>query len=143
MRIVPSNSGCCGVKYIRDFPHPDKMMSAINREEWDEYNPEGDTTEPDDPYSCIFEGKAPEETAVERLKRFLRFLQETRCDGRVEAYLAPVAVNKPMCGDCNCGAHCAQYPLWRPILLELGWKELPSFHNGNSDNYVGHFYCDF
>lgn len=142
MRIVPSNSGCCGVKYIRDFPRPDKMMSAINRDEWDDYNPEGDTSEPDAPYLCLFEGKAPEETAVDRLKRFVTFLQETRGEGRIEVYLGPVKTSK-MCANCNCSSHCAQYPLWRPILLDLGWKELPNFHNGNSGNDVGHFYYDF
>ena len=142
MRIVPSNSGCCGVKYIRDFPRPDKMMYALNLPEWAEYNPEGDTTEPTGPYDCIFEGKAPKETAVERFKRFVRFLQETREDGRIEAYLGPVKTSE-RCESCNCLSHCDQYPLWRPILLELGWKELPTFYNGNSGNHVGHFYLDF
>lgn len=142
MRIVASNSGCCGVKYIRDFPRPDLMLSAINRDEWDDYNPEGDTTEPDRPYTCIFEGKAPEETAVDRLKRFVTFLRVTRENGRIEVYLGPVKTSE-RCGHCNCGTHCDQYPLWQPILLELGWKELPTFYNGNSSNHVGHFYLDF
>lgn len=142
MRIVPSNSGCCGVKYIRDFPRPDNKMSALLREDWDGYNYESDTSEPDAPYKCLFRGKAPEETAVERLKRFVAFLQDTRESGRIEVYLAPVKT-EVRCGSCNCGVHCDQYPLWQPILLEMGWKELPSFQNGNSCNIVGHFYLDF
>lgn len=142
MRIVPSNSGCCGVKYIRDFPRPDKMMSAFSREDWDEYNSEANTTEPAEPYGCLFRGTAPKETAVERLKRFVQFLRETRGDGRIEVYLAPIKTSES-CDGCNCGAHCDQYQLWQPILLEMGWKELPSFHNGNSGNSVGHFYLDF
>lgn len=142
MRIVPSNSGCCGVKYIRDFPRPDKKMSALLREDWDKDNDEADTTEPAAPYKCLFWGKAPEETAVERLKRFVEFLQDTRESGRIEVYLGPVKTSE-RCKGCNCITHCDQYPLWQPILLEMGWKELPSFHNGNSGNLVGHFYLDF
>lgn len=143
MRIVPSNSGCCGVKYIREFPRPDKKMAALLREDWDEYNYEADTTEPDAPYECLFRGTAPEETAVERLKRFVEFLTETRESGRIEVYLAPVKKLRDSCDDCGCLSHCEQYPLWQPILLDLGWKELPNFHNGNSGNDVGHFYLDF
>lgn len=142
MRIVASNSGCCGVKYIRDFPRPDRMMAEINLDVWEE-NHEGNTTEPSNPYGCLFEGKAPKETALERFKRFVQFLRDTRADGRIEVYLAPVRQTGEGCGDCGCGAHCQQYPLWQPILLELGWKELPPFFNGNSENTVGHFYFDF
>lgn len=139
MRIVPSNSGCCGVKYIRDFPGPYLLMSAISRCEYNGYNDEGSTTEPDDPYECLYCGDAPKETALERFDRFVSFLKETRPSGCIEVYLAPVGVLPGECEGCGCSVHCNQYNLWKPLLLERGWKELDTFINSNSDNEVGHF----
>lgn len=138
MRIVPSNSGCCGVKYIRDFPWPGRIMSAISCGEYDGYNYEGDTSEPDGPYECLYRGDAPEETALERFDRFVSFLKETRPSGCIEVYLAPVG-GRTKCEGCSCSVNCDQYPLWKPLLLERGWKELDTFVNSNSGNEVGHF----
>lgn len=138
MRIVPSNSGCCGVKYIRDFPRPGRIMSAISREEYDGYNYEGDTSEPDEPCECLYRGDAPKETALERFDRFVSFLKETRPSGCIEVYLAPVG-SRTQCEGCDCSTNCDQYPLWKPLLLERGWKELDTFVNSNSYNEVGHF----
>lgn len=138
MRIVPSNSGCCGVKYIRDFPRPERIMSRLDREEYSDHNEEGDTTEPDEPYECLYRGDAPKETALERFDRFVNFLKETRPSGCIEVYLAPVA-GRDSCESCDCYSNCDQYSLWKPLLLERGWKELDTFINSNSDNEVGHF----
>lgn len=138
MRIVPSNSGCCGVKYIRDFPRPERIMSRLDREEYSDHNEEGDTTEPDEPYECLYRGNAPKETALERFDRFVNFLKETRPSGCIEVYLAPVA-GRDSCEGCDCYSHCDQYRLWKPLLLQRGWKELDTFINSNSDNEVGHF----
>lgn len=135
MRLTPSNSGCCGVRYIRDFPHLDRMLPAIEQNGWTcDVN---DTSEPD--AYLDLSPICPSETALERFRRLVNFVQQKQEGGIIQCYLAVSGDIKNYderytgCGGCGCTANCNSYPIWKPILEEMGFT-MQHFFNSNSEN---------
>lgn len=73
----------------------------------------------------FYRSAAPSETRVERLDRYLDFLDDNRPKGVVEIVLA----NSKIFGT-------AQVDNWRPILEERGFREVNNCLNSNSGNRI-------
>ncbi len=135
MRLTASNSGCCGVRYIRDFPQPGRMLPEI---EESGYTFEINNTSEPEAYLDL-SPVAPREAALERFKRLVAFVQKKQKAGIIQCYLAVSGsikeYNEPYagCANCNCHTHCNSYPMWKPILEEMGFT-LQHFFNSNSEN---------
>lgn len=67
----------------------------------------------------------PKETGIERLDRYLAFLEMHRPGGIVEVTLSDV-------GETGIG----QNKNWSPVLLERGFKEVNTIKNSNTGNIV-------
>lgn len=135
MRLTASNSGCCGVRYIRDFPRLDKILPSVRRSGYT--NEVNNTSEP--AAYLDLSPVCPSETALERFKRLVDFVQKKQQGGIIQCYLAVSRAIEDYneyyvgCGDCGCHAHCNSYPIWKPILEEMGFT-LQHFFNSNSEN---------
>ena len=140
MKIVPSNSGCCGVKYIRDFPNPYVKVPAFSLA-IDDDNPEANTSAPE-PYDNLFRGEAPRESAVDRFDRYLAYLKETRPSGIIQVYLASSYGTSEAfeeygedCATCECYVACEAHWTWHDILIARGFTSERAM-NSNSGNYI-------
>lgn len=135
MRLTASNSGCCGVRYIRDFPRLDMILPAIEKSG---YTYDVNNTSEPAPYLDL-SPVSPAETALERFKRLVAFVQEKQEGGIIQCYLAVSGsiddsdARYAGCNDCGCRANCNSYPMWKPILEEMGFT-MQHFFNSNSEN---------
>lgn len=135
MRLIPSNSGCCGVRYIRDFPAPHRILMENSEDNYD-YKV-NDTTEPK-AYLDISPPR-PSETAEERFLSLVQACKDRQAAGIIQCYVAANGdssgrtLEEASCQDCGCIAHCESLLLWRPIFEKAGFEE-QLFFNSNSEN---------
>jgi hypothetical protein len=114
---------CCGVKTLKGFYYyPETVLPAI------------EATKPtqDDIYGRNFHTEknffyraAPEETALERLKRYISFMEAVRPQNLLEAFLIDSQLIK-----------------WEEDLRKLGFKKIVTFKNSNTGQWITlyHYY---
>lgn len=124
MKIAFHGGKCCGVKIIHGFIDNDYPLMKHMENELEEtvmkcpdeygHNVSSET-------NCYYQG-APEETSLDRLDRYLAFLEEWRPQGIIEIILI------------------SSQSQWFPVIQERGFKEVSNCMNGNSGNriYVFH-----
>lgn len=142
MKIAFHAGHCCGIKTIWGFndSSPSSLLPAKRK------------TKHNDPDQCgadtssstnFYQPAAPAETYLERLDRYLKYLDATRPQGIVEVALADddcdgdsvTCWNTRHYGVCHC--HDGdQTAVWRAILEERGFKEVSNCLNSNSGNRV-------
>lgn len=142
MKLVFHGGMCCGMKHIYDFKTPPdgilaplaaarprklyngNLLYARNHDRSYRY------TRSD---FRFFHLKAPQETAKERLKRYLDFCDEFRPFGIIEVVLSSDKYY------CNNGG-VSQVDTWRKTLEKEGFKEVSNCYNSNSGEriYVFH-----
>ncbi len=109
---------CCGIKTIWNFPYSrDEIVQAKRKTRVsDDTDYHGRTVTK----SFNFHTEArPQETAEERLRAAVAFIKEKRPAGLIEVTMVK----------CQMG-------LWGKLLEELGFKEVSSFINSNTDTTV-------
>jgi hypothetical protein len=128
---------CCGIKTIWDLGYdPDATAEALKKRHAicpDQYGNDVNSL------MNLFVDKAPEETYLERVDRYLAYLKVVRPHGIVEIVL----VDSTSCDEgCMCGEH--QTRTWQPLLEERGFKVVSDCYNSNSGNriYVMHLCMD-
>lgn len=128
MKITFHGGECCGIRHISGFgTEPNAKLSALEAIKYP-----GDRVAEADTYglpvsSCfnVYTLDAPEETYVERLDRYLKFLDEFRPQGITEVTLADDGTD-----------YDNQLPEWEPLLLERGFVPVTNCYNSNSGNRV-------
>lgn len=105
---------CCGMKHIRLFPpDPTNKCSALHLPE--QYFTQH-SAECNENY---FRGEAPEETAAERLHRYVEYLRGKNSQGMVEVTMIST-----------------QLAYWRKIIEDEGFVEVAKSTNSNTYNTV-------
>lgn len=128
MQLVAHGGGCCGINHIYGFGmNPDGLVSKLE--------------ENGIPTGRVMFHEIPEEKAVERLHRYLEFIDENECAGVVEVTLvANVEHGDCDCPDCRKGSNDngdkSQSDIWEPVIIPLGFVNVTEFFNPNSDNTV-------
>lgn len=115
---------CCGIKTIHRMGYnPKAVVMALEPSDVPDYDQYGHdfNTEVN-----IFCNDAPEETAEERVDRYLKFLDAVRPYGIIEIILA----DDPNDEDDQ------QRLLWEPVLLERRFVMVTDCYNSNSGNRV-------
>lgn len=119
---------CCGIKTIRNMGYgptaPNITADALDEVEASFCGEDGATFNTEERF---FLRAAPKETNLERLDRYLAYLEERREAGAVEITLA----TKP----ANPTEYWTQ-EAWIPVLEERGFKKVCEFLNSNSMNTV-------
>lgn len=136
MRVVAANSGCCGIKIIRDIPSdPATFVQYFGSSGHDE---DQITTEPD-PYSSWEELPPFKGEAHELIKLFVANIQERRPHGMIEINLVTERSYNYEDEDEEIIEENSYAPdAWRPYLTALGFTEV-EFVNDNSGNIIHHF----
>ncbi len=117
---------CCGIKTIWHLgTKPEHEVTPVSKKEDKSLDQCGDDVQSDYPF---FFRAAPEESAVNRLDRYIKFLKEKRPSGLVEIALAESQYN------------WVDQSAWFPVLEERGFKQVVRFKNSNSGNWVRVFY---
>lgn len=129
MKIGFHGGKCCGIKTIHGLGYnPNELIAALpKRKEFDK---------PADQYgrdfrsvTNFFRDKAPCETCLARLDRYIKYLDEKRPKGIIEIALADFNGNRE-------ATSWNQIRKWEPILLERGFKLVNECMNSNSGNKV-------
>jgi hypothetical protein len=133
VRISFHGGLCCGIKHIHEVgcnpngkigPKPARKFEGPDFTHDKQMNPDQwgiNVSSADN----AFYGEAPKETYLERLDRYLKFLDGWRPSGIVEIVLSD--------GDDDC---YNQVKAWEELLLERGFKAVNSCKNSNSGNTI-------
>lgn len=117
LRLVAHGGLCCGVKTIYGFTcSPESKLAALQACPADNRDTYGNYVHSNDRF---FNDAAPEETYLERLDRYLAFLEKKRPKGLVEVTLTT-----------------SQLCVWGNLLRKRGFKKVTTFVNSNSGNTV-------
>lgn len=130
MKVICHGGYCCGMTHIQGFPSSlaQPMPATIKKPanefyKWKKENPS---------YYWMMQYERPQETAEERLRwlvsQGLRVLTD-RSSGIVEAVLTSYQ-----------GRGVAE--TWRPLMTELGFKEVNSHQNSNSGRTLHVFHLN-
>jgi hypothetical protein len=123
MEIKFHGGECCGVKHISGFfSCPDQTAREKDESARRNHDKMGDTVRSD--WNFCWES-LPTQTYKERLVAYIDFLKRVRPSGAVELTLT----------DYQLGMYG-----WKPVLEELGFKQVVSFWNSNSGNNVFVYY---
>ena len=132
LKCVYHGGKCCGIKTIYGFGYGDnakKHMEDSLYETGDgtpeDYDKSGDEVSSDLPF---FTEEAPEESTLDRLDRYLSFIEKWRPSGIVEITLAETM--------SNVDSYWNQVRIWEKDLLDRGFKEVNKHKNSNSGNIV-------
>lgn len=126
MHLSYHGGQCCGIKTIWGFwYHPDQNAQELEAIGLTDDDANGNPVRSSDRFYHL---SAPEETWLQRFKRYLAYCDERRPRGIIEVVLA----------DNQCGVDALA--LWAPVLLKHGFKLVNSNVNSNSENtcYVYH-----
>lgn len=154
MKLVYHGALCCGLKHIYGFSYDPngtelEHTPESHGEEYPDCDGEGVDSDWEMPY-----GERPAEPRIERLKFLLEYLKKTRPSGIVEVCLARMPddyaedyaftemFDDSWSDDVKlewCADQCDQR-MWFPVLLDLGFKQVAEFENGNSGNVVHVFH---
>ncbi len=111
---------CCGIKTIHGFSNTtDWNCDALDEIGADNRDQAASQSHQNERF---FHEAAPQETALERLDRYLEYCDRRRPQGVIEVVLA--------------ASDWAQLPAWEPVLLERGFKMVTSAKNSNSNNTI-------
>lgn len=123
---------CCGIKIIHGLgEYPEAMahelVSTVGgtiHDNADQYGHDVSSTK------NFFTSAAPEETYIDRIDRYIKFIDAVRPNGIIEIALAE---------ELNAAVDCAdiqQVTVWEPLLLPRGFEQVTSCYNSNSGNHV-------
>jgi len=138
MKIAFHGGKCCGIKTIHGMgDNPSGSLPPLRKprarshqaRNADQYGKDVSSK------TNFFDQPAPAETYLERLDRYLAFLDAERPAGIVEITLADERM-PDYCEDCGCNCWSEQTRLWRQPLEERGFKEVNNCLNSNSGNRV-------
>lgn len=157
MRVVADNSGCCGVKIIRDlqWSTPANELRYKDNLYGEGHNEDEDTSEPR-PYARWDRNSATSLKNVLTYGDFFFYLvnqiKERRPSGMIIVNLAAPEESCDECF-CECGGECCgeccgecggfdddDVARWRPLLVEAGFKEV-TFINSNTGARIHQFTC--
>jgi hypothetical protein len=137
-KIAFHGGKCCGIKIIHslgenpDAPAEELVNSSGSAaaNDADQYGHEVSSAK------NFYYQAAPEEKYIERVDRYIKYLDAVRPNGIIEITLAQGS-------PCDCGG-CAepcppdenQVSVWEPLLLPRGFEQVTSCYNSNSGNRV-------
>jgi hypothetical protein len=132
MKITFHGGECCGIKHISGLGNdPERLVDEID-------NPKPDNDHAAYPDTSgrevssdqnFFYGKAPKESCLNRLDRYIKYIDKVRPYGVIEIVLC----------DYRCApwmAHYNQIPAWEPVLLKRDFVLVTPCFNSNSDNKI-------
>jgi hypothetical protein len=125
MQLICHGGNCCGVKTIHGF------FGRVNKGlEGVAYALDECTIITSDHLHSgerFFHEAAPKETQLERLDRYLDYLDRRRKNGICEVVLADYKKGMELYN---------QVDIWRPVLEERGFREVSNCHNSNSGSRI-------
>jgi hypothetical protein len=126
MKITFHGGECCGVKHISGFSHDptSKLEAYINPKPFSGAHPDQNGASVNSAKN-FFYGEAPKETEVERLDRYIAYLDKVRPFGVIEIVLCDYKKS-----------WLDQTKDWAPILLERGFVLVTDCINSNSGNRI-------
>jgi len=117
MLLLCHGGKCCGVKHIYGFDTPPGLhLSAYSSTCNGSNSASGQSSNAGKEF---FRGKAPVETAVERLDRYLDFCKQKQPKGLIEVTLVYY-----------------QKKAWEKTLIKRGFKLVNEFVNSNTDSRI-------
>lgn len=122
---------CCGIKTIHSFPYDleytEPQLPKVSMDSADQI---GADVRSDQRFYHL---SAPQETALERLKRYISYVKGYRPRHVIEVVLADSLLN-----------YYNLQRIWEPTLLDLGFNLVTSAVNSNSENtiYIYHLVVD-
>lgn len=127
MRLAFHGGRCCGIKTIYEMGgEPEGVLSAIDAVPKNNADVLYNNT---DTMTRFFHEKAPKETYLERLDRYIAYCKTYRPSHIIEITLAQ-------------GAYCNQKK-WDPLLEERGFVKTIEGRNSNSGNTVRVFHLAY
>ena len=120
MLLLCHGGKCCGIKHIYGFSNHPQIgeLPALKGSSEPAVRYHGGV-QSEQAGQQFFIGKAPKETALKRLDRYLRFCQTNQPKGLIEVSLV-----------------LGQKNMWEKILLERGFELVQKFENSNTDNTI-------
>lgn len=115
LKLVNHGGKCCGKKTIYGFnlsPYHPWYCSAIGETSMNNADKYGNVVSCNDRF---FHWSAPQESYLERLKRYIRYVEHYR-----PKHLIEVTINKHQIA-------------WKPVLEELGFKQVNEWVNSNTN----------
>lgn len=132
MRLINNGGRCCGVKEIYGLPyHPSLIVNDLEEDPLDGTYPDagdaGGFEEFRNPGKRFYTGARDQETAEDRLRVYLEYLDEMRPDG-----ICQIILNVGVPGDPDEEHQRA----WIPLLKKLGFTRSVTSLNSNSGNTI-------
>ena len=125
MLLVFHGGKCCGIKTIYGLgTDPNAKTNSLDAHKARNHDSNGDEVKSD---LTFFHEGAPYETCVERLKRYIDFMERRRPQNILEIALAE-------------SSFWTDQSKWFPVLLEHGFKEVTVHKNSNSGNTIHVFH---
>jgi hypothetical protein len=133
MRIHTHGGKCCGIRVIHDLgtDPEDKHEASPKTTSFDhiDIRGAGGAREYHHPGTNFYPLAAPEESYIERLDRYIRYLDDIRPKGVIEIVLVSTA-------HVIWKRQLDQVGSWEPHLLERGFRLVNRCLNSNSSNYI-------
>jgi len=127
MSLVNHGGKCCGIKSVYNmYTDPMQEHGALEAIPFNDNDACGRNVTSN---MRFFHEAAPKETGVDRLKRYIAYMEQYRPLNMLEVVLAQSPYD-----------YCCQLIKWEPVLLELGFKKVFSHNNSNSGNICHVFY---
>lgn len=135
--LMNHGGACCGAKTIKGFPiQPSQVLPALGHahgntspELWP--SAEGVTFTDTTAGTRFYRHARPQEAAEARFRFYIDFLKKTRPGHMVEVILIGPSPKKG-----SSSSMMDQDTRWRPILEEVGFKEVSKWENSNSNNVL-------
>lgn len=129
MDLVYHGGKCCGIKTIHGLGYkPEEMaykLEALPKKTCNDVDGEDVSSD-----LRFYHLAAPEETKLERLKRYIQYCKERRPQGMIEIALASYSWG-------------GYQDVWFPTLESLGFRKLIENKNSNTSNIISVWYLAY